>query len=1012
MNPPNLRSQSNMSYNQGPNSGLQRPYNGPAIQQQMPRQNYNTPQLSQQESQYQYDNNGYNYGNYAPAQDYSTVNQDHHSGARANGYPSSNQRYNPPQQTQDSFTDLRSFPSQRSRDVNPPVQRPATADGMRGGYRDPAEQSRMYSNNRPTVRDGNNPSHMRRSDTADSGRAPVARKPLVAPLKSPDQPAWDNPFPTFPGTQKKTSRTEEREILRKMETLEISDGQPSGPKDKQTRNANSRGIPSNRSEYPPGRNLQHGSSEDYGRMGPENSNASREYPPSDYAQGYSGQRRDMQRPGYGPSNNRNVYGGPGNDNGRFGNAPDFYGSEKPTPIVRSMTTPTKAPTAVRNAPLGPLAAGFGESYQNGPPRGVPTRPSTASGIKQQQTYFKQNVDIGPGLNVDEPYQNSHQRNESVSDLYDNYYRPENTAEPHLYGVEMPDFDANPAKPHRRGASFDEHIQAPAQNYSSKNVMTAIPPQTDARGMIYQNQPQAGEFVPNTENYRYDNWYENDPYNQGINPSMNIEYNDYNEPPPSTFHAPPRTTSAATYTESNGNQNYAENGYNDPTSGRYASSTLDKVSDDTLPLHPQPLRTGTISNSAIPQAKNKPMPIRNYNNSTPVQLPQNPSLDVNTVAKTNSPSETAMELESLRNFAKLNPTDQTAQLQLARCLVDASEASVQAIPDQRARNKTREKYIMDAHKILKKLAAQQYVEAMFFLADCYGKGTFGVEADYKEAFSLYQSAAKAGHAAAAYRTAVCCELGNEEGGGTRKDPLKAIQWYKRAATLGDTPAMYKMGIVLLKGLLGQTRNPREAIGWLKRAAERADPENPHALHELALLYEQPQATETSIIRDEVYSFQLFQQAADLGYKFSQFRLGCAYEYGLFNCPIDPRLSILWYSRAAAQEEHQSELALSGWYLTGSEGVLQQSDTEAYLWARKAALAGLAKAEYAMGYFTEVGIGSPGNLEDAKRWYWRAAAQNFPKARERLEDLKKGGSKAALRTREKISRSKKNNKDGLY
>ena len=93
-------------------------------------------------------------------------------------------------------------------------------------------------------------------------------------------------------------------------------------------------------------------------------------------------------------------------------------------------------------------------------------------------------------------------------------------------------------------------------------------------------------------------------------------------------------------------------------------------------------------------------------------------------------------------------------------------------------------------------------------------------------------------------------------------------------------------------------------------------------------------------------------------------------------MDPRQSIAWYSKAAVQEEHQSELALSGWYLTGSEGVLQQSDTEAYLWARKAAQAGLAKAEYAMGYFTEVGIGAPANLDDAKRWYWRAACQSHP------------------------------------
>jgi TPR repeat protein len=40
------------------------------------------------------------------------------------------------------------------------------------------------------------------------------------------------------------------------------------------------------------------------------------------------------------------------------------------------------------------------------------------------------------------------------------------------------------------------------------------------------------------------------------------------------------------------------------------------------------------------------------------------------------------------------------------------------------------------------------------------------------------------------------------------------------------------------------------------------------------------------------------------------------------------------------------------MVGVEGVLPQSDVEAYLWAKKAAEMGLAKAQYAVGYFTEV------------------------------------------------------------
>jgi TPR repeat protein len=175
-------------------------------------------------------------------------------------------------------------------------------------------------------------------------------------------------------------------------------------------------------------------------------------------------------------------------------------------------------------------------------------------------------------------------------------------------------------------------------------------------------------------------------------------------------------------------------------------------------------------------------------------------------------------------------------------------------------------------------------------------------------------------------------------------------------------------------LGQQKNFGEAINMLKRAAERADKDNPHALHELGLIYES-QTGNDRIIVDEAYALQLFHQAADLNYKFSQFRLGQAYEYGLLGCPIDARTSIAWYTRAAAQEEHQSELALSGWYLTGTSGILEQSDTEAYLWARKAACAEppLPKALFAMGYFTEVGIGCPRSLDEAKRWYGRAAGK---------------------------------------
>ncbi|KAF2263422.1 hypothetical protein CC78DRAFT_581514 [Lojkania enalia] len=437
--------------------------------------------------------------------------------------------------------------------------------------------------------------------------------------------------------------------------------------------------------------------------------------------------------------------------------------------------------------------------------------------------------------------------------------------------------------------------------------------------------------------------------------------------------------------------------------------------DALPAHPTPIRAGLMQQTQVPSSQTQPTrppPVRQYHTDpTPVSYSRQsapsapPPPPQRRVSGPVSHPVTHDELNRLRNTWKFNPSDNATGLELAKKLVEAASvlADEGGTADTRSRNKNREKFINEAYKTVKKLAGNGYAEAMFYLADCYGQGLLGLQVDTKEAFTLYQSAAKAGHAASAYRTAVCCEMGHEEGGGTKKDPLKAVQWYRRAAALGDTAAQYKMGMILLKGLLGHQRNLGEAINMLKRAADSANEENPHALHELALLYEAQTGNER-IIRDEAYAFSLFMQAAELGYKFSQFRLGQAYEYGLLGCQIDARSSIAWYTRAAAQEEHQSELALSGWYLTGSQGILEQSDTEAYLWARKAACAepALPKALFAMGYFTEVGIGCPRSLEEAKRWYGRAASYKFPKAQERLEELKRGGTKAQ-KGRERLSRT---------
>ncbi|KAI9246003.1 hypothetical protein BY458DRAFT_446994 [Sporodiniella umbellata] len=333
-------------------------------------------------------------------------------------------------------------------------------------------------------------------------------------------------------------------------------------------------------------------------------------------------------------------------------------------------------------------------------------------------------------------------------------------------------------------------------------------------------------------------------------------------------------------------------------------------------------------------------------------------------------------------------DPRIQLEYAQQLLDAA-AQIED-PNPEKSEKARERLYQEAQKLIKRLAShngvvkQGYPEAQFFLANCYGTGSMGLSTDPEKAFGLYLQGSKQNHPQCTFRAAVCYEVG----AGTKRDGGHAMQLYRKAANLGDPIAMYKLGMILLKGFLNQPINPREGINWLKRAAEHANEDHPHALHELGLVFEKEGIP--SVIPDANYARELFTKAAQYGYAASQFRLGQAYENGFLNCPVDPRRSIAWYSKAAEQGDVNAEFALSGWYLTGADGVLVQNDEEAYMWAKKAAEKGLAKAEYAVGYYAETGTGTKKDIREAKQWYRRAATQSHSKAAQRLIELKFEGN----------------------
>ncbi|KAI0019560.1 HCP-like protein [Xylariomycetidae sp. FL0641] len=310
----------------------------------------------------------------------------------------------------------------------------------------------------------------------------------------------------------------------------------------------------------------------------------------------------------------------------------------------------------------------------------------------------------------------------------------------------------------------------------------------------------------------------------------------------------------------------------------------------------------------------------------------------------------------------------------------SKASPRASPRRDGSEASPIELVREAKSILTKLANGGYPFAQYYLADGYASGLFnkGVE-DYNSAFPLFVLAAKHGHAESGYRAGLCYEFG----WGCRKDPAKAVQYLRTAASKNHPGAMTRLGKACLSGDLGENRY-REGVKWLKRATESADAMYNAAPYHLGLLYETGYGAD--IFKDESYAAELFTQAAELGHAEASYRMGDAYEHGRLSCPRDPALSVHFYTGAAELGHAGAMMGLCAWYMVGADPILEKDEEEAYEWARRSAETGFVKAQYAVGYFTEMGIGCRRDVLEANVWYVKAADAGDERAKQRLAAIR--------------------------
>ncbi|KAL8779905.1 MAG: hypothetical protein Q9213_006727 [Squamulea squamosa] len=342
---------------------------------------------------------------------------------------------------------------------------------------------------------------------------------------------------------------------------------------------------------------------------------------------------------------------------------------------------------------------------------------------------------------------------------------------------------------------------------------------------------------------------------------------------------------------------------------------------------------------------------------------------------------------------LNSSDPEMQLtwaQDALAYVEIAAQDAGRISERQAARpqtpRTEHQLRIDAINVVSFLADQHHPKAEFMRGMWLEFGKFNFRMDKKEAFRCYSRAASNGYARAEYRMGMQFESSN--------DPGKALTHYLRGVDAGDSASNYRLGMMTLLGQHGQQLDYVRGVDLIRKAAETADENAPQGAYVFGML--QARELKQISVPDQVLPMDLvaarshIEKAAYLGFAKAQTKMGGAYELGQLGCEFNPALSLHYNALASRQGEPEADMAISKWFLCGQKGLFNKSDELAFVYAERAAQTGLPTAEFAMGYFYEIGIHVHLDLNEAKNWYTKAADHGYAEALGRIEGISRSNT----------------------
>lgn len=354
-------------------------------------------------------------------------------------------------------------------------------------------------------------------------------------------------------------------------------------------------------------------------------------------------------------------------------------------------------------------------------------------------------------------------------------------------------------------------------------------------------------------------------------------------------------------------------------------------------------------------------------------------------------QTDGEFEAVLEAARvtvLNSNDPDMQLAWAQdalqyvtiCL-ENEERLQQTQPPRPSQPQVEHQIMVDAINIVTFLADQHHPKAEFMRGMWNEFGRFGCPHDKREAFRCYARAADRGYARACYRLGMLYENANDE--------ERALDNYRRGVGAQDSASLYRLGMITLRGQYGQPKDFATGLDLIRRSADSIDENAPQGAYVYGMLLArqlpQIKLPEGIMPYDEQEARRYIENSAFCRFSKAQLKIASSYELASLGCEFDPALSLHYNRLAAKQGEPEADMAISKWFLVGHEGLFPKHEELSYIYANRAAYAGLSTAEFAMGYFNELGIHAPKNVDLALQWYNKAASNGNKDAQGRIDSI---------------------------